>query len=55
MAGNCLGGFLFRVPSQDFLEILASEATENHSPKWDEALEIKVAAADAKDILPPLG
>lgn len=40
--------------SGDFLEILASEATGNHSPKWDEVLEIKVAAADPKGLLPPL-
>lgn len=39
-----------RVPSQDFPEILASEATGNHSPKWDEGLEVKGAAADPRDL-----
>lgn len=53
MARNRLGGFLFRVLSQDFQKILASEATGNHSPKWNEALEM--AAADPKGVLPPLG
>lgn len=46
--------FYSRVPSQDFLEILASEATGNHSPKWKEGLEVKGAAADPTD-LPTLG
>lgn len=46
--------FYSRVPSQDFLEILASEATGNHSPKWEEGLEVKGAAADPTD-LPTLG
>lgn len=43
-----------RVPSRDFPEILASEATGNHSPKWDEGLEVGGAAADPTDV-PTLG
>lgn len=47
-------GFLLQSPLSGLPEILTSEAIQNHSPKWDEGLEVKVAAADAQD-LPPIG
>lgn len=39
-----------RVPSQGIPQILASEATGNHPPKWGEGVEVKEAAADPKDL-----
>lgn len=47
-------GFLLQSPFSGLPEILTSEAIQNHSPKRDEGLEVKVAAKDAKD-LPPIG
>lgn len=47
--------FLLKVPSQNFPEILASQATGSHSPKWDEGLEVKGQQQTLKLFLPGAG